>query len=252
MVFSLLLIDMTLSVNSPDTMDTMRRLEAMVEREGDWSRRNRLSAYKCMILMSFRDFATVSQLSSSTLTTFTSTELFSLDHFALTAVITSICSMSRVDLKKKIIESPDLIQVFNENPTLRELLMSFYECRYGDFFRTLLKISPDFKKSRYVHLVENILYRELRLAAYKQFLKSYRAVTIGSMATLFQVSIAFIEKEVSKFITSGRLQCRIDSIEGVIEMYSAETKQEKFTQLIKSSDNLTARVQKLTQKLKSV
>jgi 26S proteasome regulatory subunit N7 len=57
----------------------------------------------------------------------------------------------------------------------------------------------------------------MRLVAYKQFLESYKSVTMKSMAANFGVSIEFIDKELSGFIAAGKLACVIDKVEGVIE-----------------------------------
>lgn len=252
LLFSALLYDMALGVSSPAVKESLRRLETVVERDGDWSRRNRLSAYRAVLLLARRELAQVAPLSVGSLTTFTSSELFTLDEFAIVAVLTAVTSMPRVDLKKKVISSPDLIQVFHDNGLLKDFLMSFYECRYGAFFRNLVQMSSVIKRNRYLAPAEDVLYRELRLAAYKQFLRSYRSVTVTSMATLFEVSPLFIEKEIAHFINSGRLLCLIDSVDGVIEMTSPETKSTALNQLLKDGDVLTSRVQKLTQKLKSV
>jgi 26S proteasome regulatory subunit N7 len=57
----------------------------------------------------------------------------------------------------------------------------------------------------------------MRLVAYKQFLESYKSVTIKSMAHSFGVSGEFIDKELSNFIASGKIACVIDKVEGIIE-----------------------------------
>lgn len=57
----------------------------------------------------------------------------------------------------------------------------------------------------------------MRLVAYKQFLESYKSVSMKNMATSFGVSVEFIDKELSGFIAAGRLACVIDKVEGVIE-----------------------------------
>ena len=42
-------------------------------------------------------------------------------------------------------------------------------------------------------------------------------MTIGSMAESFGVSVPFLDAELSNFIVSGRLNAKIDTVEGVVE-----------------------------------
>ena len=57
----------------------------------------------------------------------------------------------------------------------------------------------------------------MRLVAYKQYLESFKSVTINNMATSFGVSDEFIDQELSTFIYNGKLNCKIDKVAGVIE-----------------------------------
>jgi hypothetical protein len=54
--------------------------------------------------------------------------------------------------------------------------------------------------------------REMRVKAYSQLLQSYRSVTLDSMAASFGVSVPFIDRELSRFIAAGRLNCKIDKV----------------------------------------
>ena len=86
----------------------------------------------------------------------------------------------------------------------------------------------------------------MRLVAYKQFLESYKSVTIKSMAYNFGVSIEFIDKELSAFIAAGKLACVIDKVEGVIESTRGDKRVEaQYQKMIKKGDGLLNRMQKL-------
>lgn len=71
------------------------------------------------------------------------------------------------------------------------------------------------------------------------------------MARLFGVSASFIDKELSRFIAAGRVNCKIDSVSGVVQMSLSEKRDTQYLQLVKQGDILLNRVQKLTQQLKS-
>ena len=70
---------------------------------------------------------------------------------------------------------------------------------------------------RYFSPNANKVTRILRLNAYRQFISSYKSVTIRLMAETFGVSMSFIENEVYSFITQGLLKVKIDKVAMVIE-----------------------------------
>ncbi len=70
--------------------------------------------------------------------------------------------------------------------------------------------------------------KEMRLTAYRQYLESFKSVTINNMANAFGVSPDFIDKELSTFIYNGRLNCKIDKVSGVIESNRPNKKVELF------------------------
>jgi len=71
------------------------------------------------------------------------------------------------------------------------------------------------------------------LVAYKQYLESFKSVTIKNMASAFGVSPEFIDKELSNFIYSGGINCKIDKVSGVIESNRVNRKGELFNSTIK-------------------
>ena len=89
----------------------------------------------------------------------------------------------------------------------------------------------------------------MRLVAYKQYLESYKSVTIENMANAFGVSSDFIDRELSTFIYNGKLNCKIDKVSGVIESNRPNKKAELFQQTIHLGDTLLNRVQKLARGL---
>lgn len=63
----------------------------------------------------------------------------------------------------------------------------------------------------------NFYTKEMRLVAYRQYLEAFKSVTIENMAEAFGVSNEFIDRELSNFIYNGKLNCKIDKVNGVIE-----------------------------------
>lgn len=232
--------------NDHDLLDkNIEKGKNLVEEGGDWDRRNRLKVYEALNLLANRDFENAAKLFLETLSTFTSYELFDYKTFIFYAVVTSIVSLDRVSLKKKVIDAPEILSVILEIPHLSDFLNSLYNSDYRLFFVSLASISDAMKRDRY--LAPHIRYfcRELRIKAYAQLLESYRSVQLKSMADAFGVSVDFLDRELSRFIASGRIHCKIDKVGGIVETNRPDAKNALYQATIKQGDLLLNRIQKL-------
>ena len=82
--------------------------------------------------------------------------------------------------------------------------------------------------------------------AYGQYLQSYKSVTTASMAAAFAVSEEFLDAELSNFIVEGRLNVKIDKVNGVLVTNRPDAKNALYQSYIKEGDNLLNRIQKLS------
>merc|ERR1719281_814556 len=87
--------------------------------------------------------------------------------------------------------------------------------------------------------------RIMRLNAYRQFLASYRSVKLEAMGQEFGVSATFMDSELSSFISSGKINCKIDKVGGVVESNEHDTRSQVYVEIIKQGDLLLNRMQKL-------
>ena len=87
--------------------------------------------------------------------------------------------------------------------------------------------------------------RELHVLGYKQFLDSYKSVTLDSMASSFGVSVGFLDIQLSRFIAAGRLTAKIDKFGGVVETNRPDLKNAQYRDMIQKGDLLLNRIQKL-------
>ncbi|EOD23564.1 hypothetical protein EMIHUDRAFT_239467 [Emiliania huxleyi CCMP1516] len=181
------------------TADTIDAAKGLLDQGGDWERRSRLEAADLLL---------------DSVATFTATELISYNTFVLYTVTTSLLSLPRADLKSKVIDAPEILQVLGEIPHLANLLNGLYECRYRSLMEALLGmlewvvviaaealvgIVDSLYADRYMHAHTRFYWRELRVPACSP-----------GMATSFGVSADFLDKELSGFIAAERLSCKID------------------------------------------
>jgi len=162
--------------------------------------------------------------------------------FAFYTVVTATMTQDRKVLRKEIIHSPDILAVIREIPHLRKFSDSLFHCDYKSFFEAFVEINDLIKKDHYLDQHVHYFAKEMRLVAYKQFLESYKSVTIINMSTAFGISPDFLDKELSAFIYQGRINCKIDKVSGIIESNRPNKKVEAFQTCLKSGDSLLNRV----------
>jgi 26S proteasome regulatory subunit N7 len=225
---------------------SIEKAKTQVEKGGDWERRNLLCVYEATELLINRDFKGASTLLLDSVATFGCYKLFDYNTFVLYTVLVSVVTLERVDLRAKVIKSPEILEVINDIPGLRPFLFSLFLCNYGEFFRALSAICKAMKRDSILASHVGYFLREARIVAYKQFLTSYRSVNLDSMAEKFGVSSAFLDKELARFIAVGRLSCAIDKVAGVVETIQPDSKNKQYLEAVKTGDLLLNRVQKLT------
>jgi len=224
----------------------VEKAKKMFETGGDWERKNRLKLYEGLYFMAVREFKKAAMLFLDSIATFTTYELFSYKTFVFYTVVTAIVTLDRVTLKTKVVDAPEILTVIDQIPCLSQFLNSLYECEYLNFFKAFCTVCDMVKVDPYLHPHFRFFMRQVRVVAYTQFLESYKSVTLQSMATAFGVSPDFMDKELSGFISSGRLNCKIDKVSGIIETNRPDAKNALYQKTIKQGDLLLNRIQKLS------
>jgi 26S proteasome regulatory subunit N7 len=226
-------------------LSTLEKAKKLLEEGGDWERRNRLKVYEAIYLIMVRDFKKASALLLDSIATFTATEVLSYNNFVMYTVVTCLISLPRAELKSKVVDSPEILQVIDEIKGLSGLLNGLYSCQYRTLMVSLVDVVELLKIDRYFHAHVRYYWREVRVLTYNQFLESYRSVSIDSMAHTFGFSPAFLDKELSGFISSSRLRCTIDKVGGIVCSTRPDSKNAQYQATIKQGDLLLNRVQKL-------
>ncbi|KAG8802240.1 hypothetical protein FRC16_010135 [Serendipita sp. 398] len=235
----------------PDLIkEYLTKAEEFIQKGGDWDRRNRLKVYKAYHLLSIRSFAPASPLLIDSLPTFTATELLPLADFISLTLICSTLVSSRPELQK-VLKSPEVQGTLSEIPEpVGVLASSLCESQYDKFFRSLARVAEEeFRTSRLLNVHRRWFVRELRVKAYAQLLESYKSLTLESLARAFGVSEEWIDEELVHFISSGRLNCVVDRVNGVIETNRPSTKSARYEAVIKQGDVLLNSIQRLSKVL---
>lgn len=222
------------------------RAKAELAKGGDWERRNKLKVYEGIYLMTVRDWKQAATLFLNVMPTFTAVEVVEFKDFVFYTVILSMAALDRPEIRDKLLSSPEVKSVIKETPHLEMFLDSYFHSRYQEFMQEFVPIIGLVRADRYMKAHVKKFSRVMRLNAYKQFLASYRSVTLQAMASEFGVSAGFIDSELSSFISSGKLTCKIDKVGGVIESNEADNRNQVYKEIIKQGDLLLNRMQKLS------
>lgn len=222
------------------------KAKELIEEGGDWDRRNRLRVYQGLYCITIRDFNQAASLFLDTISTFTCYELCDYQTFVAYTVIVSMISLPRVELRKKVIKGSEILEVLHETPEIREYLFSLYDCTYKKFFEKLCWIEFYMKGDRYFQPHYRYYIREMRILAYNQLLESYQSLELKYMAKAFGVTENFIDHELARFIAAGRLFCKIDKVNGIVETNRPDSKNHQYQACIKQGDILLNRIQKLS------
>lgn len=224
----------------------LEKAKVLIEEGGDWDRRNRLKVYQALYLISIRDFKKAANLFLDTLATFMSTELLEYRDFVRYAVLTAALTLKRPEFKAKVIQSPEILEVIHEIPHLVDYANSLYNCDYAKFFESLAEMEHSLKADLILSAHCKFYVREMKILVYSQILESYRSLTIEFMANSFGVTEEYIDSELSRFISAGRLNAVIDKVGAIVVTNRPDAKNAQYQSTIKQGDLLLNRVQNLS------
>ncbi|KAK5962173.1 proteasome regulatory particle lid subunit RPN7 PWA37_000209 [Arxiozyma heterogenica] len=234
--------------------EKLQEIESLIEKGGDWERRNRYKTYMGIYSLSVREFNKAAELLVDSLATFTSVELTSYENIAMYASVAGLFALERTDLKTKIIDSPELLSIMTSTPALQSitsLTISLYTSEYSSFFPYLLETYENVLiPSKYLNKHANYFIREMRRKCYAQLLDSYKTLSLQSMANSFGVSVDFLDDDLSKFIPNKKLNCIIDRVNGIVETNRPDNKNSQYQLLIKNGDSLLTKLQKYSAAVK--
>lgn len=222
------------------------KAKALMEEGGDWDRRNRLRVYQGLYSLAVRDFSAAANLFLETVSTFTCYELHDYKTFVSYTVLCSMISLPRTDLRDKVIKGAEILEQLHSLPDIQEFLFSLYNCQYKTFFVKLTQVEAFMKSDRFFASHYRYFVREMRILAYNQLLESYRSLTLQYMANSFGVTVSYIDAELARFIAAGRLHCKIDKVNGIVETNRPDSKNYQYQACIKQGDILLNRIQKLS------
>lgn len=228
----------------PELLDSAKKL---VQEGGDWERKNRLQVYEGLYFAMKKSFLQASSLFIGILSTFTATELLPFEEFVYRVVILATLSLTRSEFQAKIDKSPEV----RASSDKVQRVLTLYRLDYRKFFDSLSEIQENLKTDIWFGRHISFLIKELRVRAYRQFLKPFEAVQIQNMAETFGVTDEFIETEMRRFIFCRKIDAKIDKVHGNIHTNPPDSRAAMMRETLKRGEALIIRLQKLSRILSS-
>eukprot|EP00558_Chaetoceros_sp_UNC1202_P005293 CAMPEP_0197235430 /NCGR_PEP_ID=MMETSP1429-20130617/2859_1 /TAXON_ID=49237 /ORGANISM="Chaetoceros sp., Strain UNC1202" /LENGTH=431 /DNA_ID=CAMNT_0042694011 /DNA_START=44 /DNA_END=1339 /DNA_ORIENTATION=- len=223
----------------------VKKIAKLAEESGDWDRRNRLKVYNALCKLLARDVKGAASLLIDCIATFSCTEVCSFKDFIVYTMLSNLLYLPRTDLKSKIIDGPEILGVKQDISAVFNLVSALHDCDYKGYLHAVVEVEAVLLADRYLQPHCGYIMRELHVLGYKQFLDSYKSVTLESMARSFGISIDFLDAQISRFIAAGRLTAKIDKFGGVVETNRPDLKNAQYRDMIQKGDLLLNRIQKL-------
>lgn len=227
-------------------MEILDRISKLVENTVDWDRRNRLMIYNAISKLQSRDLKSASSLLLKEISTFSCVEMCSYKDFLVYAILCNTLYLSRNELKAKIINTSEIHTISQVIPQISDVVFSLYNCNYSDYLNALANLEPFLVADRFLQRHAGFILRELHVLGYKQFLDAYKSVTLESMSSIFGIGKDFLDAQLVRFISAGRLSAKIDKVSGVVDTNRPDNKNERYKRIIREGDLLLNRIQKLS------
>jgi len=226
------------------------KAKALLEKGADWDRKNRLKVYEGVQALRRRDFKTAAEQFLDTISTYSCDELFGHCEFVALSTAVALPVLERGKLNKQLLSVPEFTTLSTpgapEIACIGKVASDLYECDYLPFFPALVKAIDVLREHWLLSEHADYVCRELRIRAYSQMLESYRSLQLKAMAKSFGVSEDFMDKELARFVSLGRLHCKIDRVSGVVETTRPDSRNKQYQDTIHTGDQLINRLQKLS------
>ena len=99
--------------------DNIEECYRLLEKGGDWERKNKLKVYEGIYGLIVRDFEKASKLFVDVIPTFNCPEIMSYEKLVTYSVLTGILNMDRPSIKKKILESSEALVYLIKLPEIK-------------------------------------------------------------------------------------------------------------------------------------
>jgi COP9 signalosome complex subunit 1 len=142
-------------------------------------------------------------------------EIASPNDVAIYGCLLALATMDRGDLQRKVIENNNFRSFLQLEPHLRKAVSHFVIGRYSACLAILESYRADYLLDIYLQRHVAKIYAEIREKCIINYMVPFSCVTLDSMNAAFATPGKPVEPELATMIRAGKLQARINKIDGV-------------------------------------
>jgi len=154
-------------------------------------------------------------------------DLMSAQNVAMYGGLCALATFERSQLHKEVLISNTFKLFLELEPQLRDVIINFYESKYGKCLTQLEDMKDNMMLDIYLASHVNTLFSMIRSRSLVQYFSPYSSADLRLMAGSFNTSVASLEDELMTLILEGKIQARIDSHNKVL--YAQDTDQRSVT-----------------------
>ena len=134
----------------------------------------------------------------------------------LIAVLCALATMDRKELEQ-LVMMPEIKSLLDDEPIVKDLLLSFYDCKYSASFEAMEKLHPRIFFDVFLGTHASHLTKAMRQNALRQYASPYVTLSLDKMSAAFQCTRPNLELELRQLIQLGKIQARMDLAAGVLK-----------------------------------
>merc|ERR1712156_906193 len=154
-------------------------------------------------------------------------DLMSAQNVAMYGGLCALATYDRSQLHKQVLVSNTFKLFLELEPQLRDVIINFYESKYGKCLKQLEEMKDNMMLNIYLASHVNALFSMIRSRSLVQYFSPYSSADLRLMASSFNTSVAALEDELMTLILDGKIQARIDSHNKVL--FAQDTDQRSVT-----------------------
>jgi len=154
-------------------------------------------------------------------------DLMSAQNVATYGGLCALATFDRSQLHKQVLASNSFKLFLELEPQLRDVIINFYESKYGKCLKQLDDMKDNLMLDTYLASHVNNLLSMIRSRSLVQYFSPYSSADLRLMASSFNTTLASLEDELMTLILDGKIQARIDSHNKVL--YAQDTDQRSVT-----------------------
>ncbi|UJR28823.1 hypothetical protein I4U23_010047 [Adineta vaga] len=135
----------------------------------------------------------------------------------------SLATFERSEIHRLIIMSTNMKQYLELEPSIREILLKFYETSYSSSLAIMSQQEPIFALDQFLAPHLRSLYYEIRHRIVITYFLPYKNASMITMAKQLNTTIDVLEDELVHLIRLGKIKARIDSKDKIL--YADDTDQ---------------------------